>query len=388
MMKRICVVTATRAEYGLLKPLISRFYKDEKIDLRIAVTGAHLSHEFGYTYKEIERDGFDIDEKIEMLMSSNSSASISKSMALATIGFADYFEKSNPDMVVLLGDRYESLAVAICAMNQMIPIAHIHGGEITEGAVDDCIRHAITKMSYLHFTSNSEYENRVIQLGEQPNRVYDVGALGVENAMKQHLLTYEELQNTIDIDLNKKFSLVTYHSVTLENNTYENQIKNLLDAINYYEDEIFIFTKANADKGGRIINEILEEYCANHDNCILIDSLGMIRYLSSLKYCDCVIGNSSSGIIEVPSFKKPTINIGDRQKGRLRAKSVIDCSNTTEDILKAMKLAYSDEFLSNIKDVVNPYGAGNTSCKIYEVIKDYLFFREINLKKIFYDIGE
>lgn len=382
-MKKICIVTATRAEYGLLKPLIKKFDNSKNIELKIVATGAHLSPEFGYTYKEIEKDGFIIDRKIEMLMSSDTDSSISKSMGLAMISFADYFENNEFDMIVILGDRYESLSIAICAMNKKIPIAHLYGGEITEGAIDDSIRHAITKLSYLHFTGNEVYRNRVIQLGEDPSRVYDVGALGVENSLNEKLLTYNELEKSLNINLKNKFSVVTYHSVTLEDNTHETQILNLINAIDKFKDRVFIFTKANADVGGRIINKKLKEYCDNSVNAILVDSLGMIRYLTSLKYCDCVIGNSSSGIIEVPSFSKPTVNIGDRQKGRLSAKSVINCGNDTKDIINAMELAYSNEFVKSIQNIYNPYGDGNTSEKIFKIIEKYLFDEDIDLKKKF-----
>jgi GDP/UDP-N,N'-diacetylbacillosamine 2-epimerase (hydrolysing) len=386
MKKRICVLTATRAEYGLLKPLIKKLAIVEEFDVRVAVTGAHLSPEFGLTYKEIEKDAIPIDEKLQILLSSDTPSAISKSMGLAMIGFADYFVRLAPDMLVVLGDRYETLAVAAVAMNQRIPIAHLHGGEITEGAVDDVCRHAITKMSYLHFTSSEEYRNRVIQLGEHPGRVFNVGAIGVENILNEKLMTKPELEDAISFKLDKPFAVVTFHPVTLEDNSSKKQIKALLEACESHRDMKFIFTKANADAHGRIINKMIDDYVASNDHAVAFASLGVSRYLSALKHSEMIIGNSSSGIIEAPSFGVPTINIGDRQKGRVQATSVINCKPTKQDIEKAISLALSDSFRAVAKATINPYGDGNTSARIVDVMKDYLLNDKVQLKKEFFDV--
>jgi GDP/UDP-N,N'-diacetylbacillosamine 2-epimerase (hydrolysing) len=320
-----------------------------------------------------------------MILSSDTPAGISKSMGLAMISFADYFEKLKPDMLIVLGDRYETLAVATVAMNQRIPIAHLYGGETTEGAIDESIRHAITKLSYLHFTSAEEYRDRVIQLGENPERVFCVGAIGIENILNEKLLSKVEIAESIKFELNKPYAMVTFHPVTLEDNKSEEQIKVLLEVCECYKDMKFIFTKANADASGRIINQRIEDFVKKNDNAIVFTSLGMIRYLSALKYCDMVIGNSSSGLVEAPSFGIPTINIGDRQRGRLQADSVINCEPIKKDIEKAIQLALTKEFKKKAKNTINPYGNGKTSCKIVEKIKDFLINDKVNLKKKFYD---
>lgn len=319
-MKRIGIMTGTRAEYGLLKSLMQEINKDNDLELYLIVSGMHLSPEFGMTYQEIEEDGFEINAKVEMLLSSDSPAGISKSIGLGVIGFADEFQRADLDMLILLGDRYEALSAAICAMVMRIPIAHLHGGEVTEGAIDEGIRHSITKMSYLHFTSTEQYRNRVIQLGENPERVFYVGALGVENIKKINLMTKEELERSIHFEIDENTVVVTYHPVTLENNTVEEQFLNLLKVLDRNPKIRMIFTKANADTNGRIVNELIDKYAAqNSERACAFMSLGQKRYLSALKYCRIVIGNSSSGIIEAPSFGKPIINIGDRQKGRICA---------------------------------------------------------------------
>lgn len=386
MKKIICVLTATRAEYGLLKPLIYKLNKTDEFDVRLVVTGAHLSSEFGLTYKEIEKDGIVIDEKIQILLSSDTPSSISKSMGIAMISFADYFERLKPDMLIVLGDRYEVLAISATAMSQRIPITHLHGGETTEGAIDESIRHAITKMSFLHFTSTEEYRNRVIQLGENPERVFSVGAIGIENIVNEELITKTEIEKSINFALDKPFAIVTFHPVTLEDNKSKVQIMELLDALSVFEDMKFIFTKANADSGGRIINQMIDEYVYKNDNSIAFDSLGTTRYLSLLRYSTMVIGNSSSGLLEVPSFGIPTINIGDRQKGRLQADSIINCEPIKYDIEKSITKALNKSLREKIKDVKNPYGDGNTSDKIIKVIKEFIFNDKINLKKKFYDL--
>ncbi|WP_182199780.1 UDP-N-acetylglucosamine 2-epimerase [Paraliobacillus salinarum] len=385
-MKKISILTATRAEYGLLKPVINKLNSIPEFDVRLVVTGAHLSPEFGLTYNEIEQDGIVIDNKIEMLLSSDTPVAISKSMGLAIISFADYYEKLKPDMLIVLGDRYETLAVCIAAMNQRIPIAHLHGGEITEGAVDESIRHAITKISNLHFTSTEEYKSRVIQLGEHPDRVFCVGATGVENIFKEQLLTKEELEVSINYKLERPFAMVTYHPVTLEENSAEEQFKVILEVLSKYPKMDFIFTKANADTNGRVINKLIDEYVEVNNNAIAFTSLGMTRYLSAMKYCTLVIGNSSSGLLEAPSFGIPTINIGDRQKGRIHANSVINCRPDYEDINTAIELALSGNFRIQAKKTINPYGDGNTSEKIVDIVKDFLLNNRIKMKKKFYDL--
>ena len=388
-MVKICIVTATRAEYGLLRPVINGMLKDPDYDVNIVVTGMHLSPEFGLTYREIETDGVPISKKIDILLSADTPAAVSKSMGLALISFGEYFSENNFDMVLLLGDRYETLAVACAAVNARIPIAHMHGGEITEGAVDDAFRHAITKMSYLHFTSTEAYRKRVIQMGENPDRVFNVGSTGIENIENVDLLSRDELSQELGMNLSKDYAVVTFHPVTLENYTAEEQINELLEAIDEFSDMSFIITKANADQNGRIINSILEKYAEDHINARVYDSLGMRRYLSALKYASMVIGNSSSGIIEAPSFRIPTVNIGDRQKGRVRADSVIDCKPQKLDIIKAMKEAVKMTESGKLYNVQNPYRGvykTKTSKIIISTIKDFAQNNRIDLKKIFYDL--
>lgn len=386
-MKRIGIMTGTRAEYGLLKPLMQEINKDNDLELYLIVSGMHLSPEFGMTYQEIEEDGFEINAKVEMLLSSDSPAGISKSIGLGVIGFADEFQRADLDMLILLGDRYEALSAAISAMVMRIPIAHLHGGELTEGAIDEGIRHSITKMSYLHFTSTEQYRNRVIQLGENPERVFYVGALGVENIKKINLMTKEELERSIHFEIDENTVVVTYHPVTLENNTVEEQFLNLLKVLDRNPKIRMIFTKANADTNGRIVNELIDKYAAqNSERACAFMSLGQKRYLSALKYCRIVIGNSSSGIIEAPSFGKPIINIGDRQKGRICADSVINCGYTQQEIRQAMETALTEEFENKARNCRNPYEKENTAANIISVIKDYLLNDKIKLKKGFYDI--
>ncbi|MBC3888243.1 UDP-N-acetylglucosamine 2-epimerase (hydrolyzing) [Acetobacterium paludosum] len=387
-MKKICVLTATRAEYGLLKTIILKLNDILEFDVQVAVTGTHLSPEFGLTYKEIEQDGIKIDEKIEILLSSDTPAAISKSMGLAMIGFAEYFERTKPDALLVLGDRYETLAVCCVAMNQKIPVVHLYGGETTEGAIDESIRHAITKLSYLHFTSTQDYRNRVIQLGEQPDRVFCVGAMGIENIHNEKLLSKKEFEEAIDFKLDRPYAVVTFHPVTLEIENYnsEKQVQALLDACHKFNELCFIFTKANADANGRVINQLIDSYVNEHDNAIVFESLGMIRYLSALKYGTMVIGNSSSGLIEAPSFGIPTINIGDRQKGRLQADSVINCDPKSVEIEKAIDVALTEEFKNKAKNVINPYGDGNTSDKIIDNLRELILNDKIDLKKKFYDL--
>lgn len=383
--KRICVLTATRAEYGLLKPVIVKLMAIADFDVRVAVTGMHLSPEFGLTYKEIENDGIPIDEKIEILMSSDTPSGISKTMGLAMTGFADYFARLQPDMLLVLGDRYETLAVCCAAMNQMIPIAHLYGGEATEGLIDESIRHSISKMSYLHFTSTEAYRKRVIQLGENPNRVFNAGSLGIENIKTISYISKPKLLRSLNLSVNMPYAVVTFHPVTLEQASSEKQVEELLKAISAQTDMSFIFTKGNSDTYGRIINRIIDSFVENHENCTAVASLGTIKYLSALKYCNLVIGNSSSGIIEAPSFQVPTINIGDRQKGRIQALSIVNCEPNYTSIIEAIKKVSSKEFRKTLASVENPYEKDNTSSFIVTTIKDYIM-HDINIKKEFYDV--
>ncbi len=386
MKKIISILTATRAEYGLLRPLILKLQQLGEFDVRIVVTGAHLSPEFGLTYKEIEEDTIVIDKKIEILLSSDTPSSISKSMGLAMIGFSDYFSELKPDLLIALGDRYETLAVCCVAMNQRIPIAHLYGGETTEGAVDESIRHAITKLSYLHFTSTEEYRKRVIQLGEDPSRVFNVGALGIENIRNEKLLDKVNLENSLGLSLDAPFAMVTFHPVTLEKGNSAIQFKILLDVFHAHSDLKFVFSKANADADGRVINEMIDAFVATHKNAVVFASLGTKLYLSTVKHSAFVIGNSSSGLIEVPSLHVPTINIGDRQKGRLQADSIINCESDYGDIDRAVTYALCEECKEKVKTADNPYGDGNSSELIATCIKQVLLEDTIDLKKQFFDL--
>lgn len=385
--KRICIVTATRAEYGLLRPLILRLRASREFSVSVAVTGAHLSPEFGLTYQDIERDGIAIDRKIEILLSADTPSAVSKCMGLALLGFADYFAERSFDAVVLLGDRYETLAVACAAMNARIPIVHLYGGEITEGAVDDGIRHAITKLAYLHMTSTEEYRRRVIQLGEQPDRVWTVGAVGIENALHAPKPSLAELSTSLGWELyEQRYAVVTFHPVTLEDNTAEQQARELLSALSAFPDLQFVVTKANADAGGRVINQLCEEYAATHDHMRVYPSLGMQRYLAAVQHAAFVLGNSSSGLVEVPSFHVPTVNIGDRQKGRLRAASVLDCAADRQSIIRAVRQALELRRSGALSTVRNPYGDGETTSKIVQHMREGLMERPVNLQKRFYDM--
>lgn len=384
MTRKICVITGTRAEYGLLYWLLKEIEADKELQLQVIVTGMHLSPEFGLTYQTIEKE-FKINKKIEMLLSSDTSVGISKSMGLAQISFAESYDELKPDILVVLGDRYEIFSATSAAMIARIPIAHIHGGEKTEGAFDESIRHSITKMSHLHFTATEEYKNRVIQLGEHPSRVFNVGGMGIENIKRLKLLSKDEFEKSIEFKLNSKNILVTFHPVTLENSTAQEQFKELLDAIDELEDTNIIFTKANSDTDGRVINQMIDEYVTkNFQKSVQFTSLGQLRYLSALQYVDAVVGNSSSGLAEAPSFKIGTINIGDRQKGRIKASSVIDCEPNKDSILKSFEKLYSKEFQETLKTTINPYGDGYASKKIVEILKN-VDLKNI-LKKSFYDL--
>lgn len=378
--RKICVVTGTRAEYGLLYWLMKEIDQDPDLELQIIATGMHLSPEFGLTYQQIEEDGFVINEKVEMLLSADTPSAIAKSMGLGSIGFSDSFSRLSPEVVIILGDRFEALSAAQTALILKIPIAHIHGGEITFGAYDDAIRHAITKMSYLHFVSTEEYRNRVIRLGEHPNRVYNVGAPGVENISKLNLMSKVELEDSLQIHFNKTVLLITQHPTTLSENPIEG-IEELLNALETFNDVTLIFTKANADDNGRKINKLLNDFVKlNPKDRKVFDSLGSSRYLSLIKYSSVVIGNSSSGILEAPYLQTPTVNIGNRQKGRVRPESVIDCLPNSQSINNAIKKALVFNF--HEKKQYKLFGDGNTSKEILSVLKSVVMNSTM---KEFYD---
>ncbi|MGM0905999.1 MAG: UDP-N-acetylglucosamine 2-epimerase [Pseudomonadota bacterium] len=379
---KVTVFTGTRADYGLLYWLLHDLREDPEFHLQIIASGSHLSPEFGYTAQLIEQDGFEIDEKVEMLLSSDTALGTVKSLGMGIIGYADALTRLQPDVLVILGDRYEALGIAQSAMLMRIPILHIHGGEITEGAYDDAIRHAITKLSYLHATATEEYRKRVIQLGETPDRVFNVGALGLDHIARTELLDCGQLAESLGFELSKDFFVVTYHPVTLADEAPVETFKNLTKALDNYPKFDVIFTYPNADDGGRQIIPLIEQYAdANKNRVIAIPSLGQQRYLSAIKHASAVIGNSSSGIIEVPSFKTPTVNIGQRQLGRLAADSVLHCDSSYDAIDNAIDKAVTTKVSENIS---NPYGQGNASRKIIDILKS----ANLNRTKTFYDIGE
>lgn len=386
MTRKICVVTGTRAEYGLLRWVMQGIKDDPALELQVVATGMHLSPEFGLTYREIEQDRFRIDRKVEMLVSSDTSVGISKSIGLGVLGFADAFSDLKPDLIILLGDRFEIFSVAVAAMTARIPVAHLHGGEATEGLIDEAIRHSITKLSHLHFVAAEEYRQRVIQLGEQPDRVFLVGGLGLDNIKRLSLFDRKQLELSIDFRLNKKNLLITFHPVTLEKETATDQMAELLSALSELQDTGLIFTLPNADTDGRKLIEMVDTFVANHSNARAYTSLGQLRYLSCIAQVDGVVGNSSSGLIEVPCFKKGTINIGDRQRGRLQASSVINSEPNKLAIRIALQRLYSEEFQMTLKEVRNPYGEGGASEKIVATIKDAML--DGILKKHFYDIEQ
>ena len=378
--RKICVFTGSRAEYGLLSGVMRRIADDPGLTLQIIASGMHLSPEFGMTYTDIERHGFTIDKKVEMLLSTDTDVGMSKSIGLGIIGVTDALEDLSPDILVILGDRFEALAAATAAMCLRIPIAHIHSGEITEGVIDEAIRHSITKMSHVHFTTTDVYRGRVIQLGEQPNMVMTVGSLGVENIKSVKLFNKTKVQKLLGFNFGKKNLLVTYHPVTLDE---EEHIHCMLDALSSLEDIKFILTKSNADVDGRRVNEAIDSFVRdNADRAVAFTSLGMELYLSTLQYVDAVVGNSSSGIIEAPSFNIGTIDVGDRQAGRVKARSVIGCTPTRTGIEYAIEVLYSKEFQEGLKHVENPYEGVDTSLSIVNVLKG-MSLQNI-LKKRFY----
>jgi len=382
--KKICVVTGSRSEFGLLTPLLSWLRSDPGFDLQILVTGMHLSPEFGNTYQEILACGFSINESVDMLISSDTDTAIVKSMGLGMIGYADSFDRLKPDLVIILGDRFEAFAAATAAYMKKIPIAHLHGGEITAGATDEALRHSITKMSALHFTSTEEYRKRVLQLGEDDERVFNVGAIGLDNIQSLNLLGKEDLERVLNMSLNVEILLVTFHPVTLENLSSKEQMIELLEALNFFGKGQIVFTMPNADADSRIIKDMINQYVGDPKNrAIAFDNLGQVKYLSLMKYSSVVIGNSSSGIIEAPAFGIPTINIGDRQKGRVSANSVIHISTQRDAITNALNKAFDEKFKEFCRHVENPYGNGHTTEKIASILKKNI--SNIDLKKKFID---
>ncbi|NOT22156.1 MAG: UDP-N-acetylglucosamine 2-epimerase (hydrolyzing) [Nitrospiraceae bacterium] len=383
MSRKICVVTGTRAEYGLLRWVMEGIRETPGLELQVIATGMHLSPKFGLTYREIEQDGFTVDRKVEMLLSSDTPAGLAKSMGLGMIGCGEVLQELRPDVMLVLGDRFEMFSAVAAAMVARIPVAHLHGGESTEGVFDESIRHSITKMSHLHFVATEDYRKRVIQLGEQPDRVFLVGGLGIDSMKKLTLLDRLDLEAALKFKLGRRNLLITFHPVTLESAPPSLQMAELFAALETLEDTHLIFTMPNADTGGHALFGMIEQYVATHANARAFTSLGQLRYLSCIRHVDGVIGNSSSGLTEVPSFRKGTVNIGDRQRGRLKSKSVIDCSPDRHAIALALKHLYSPDFQSTLETVCNPYGEGGASEKVVQVIQDYPL--EGILKKTFHD---
>lgn len=384
MTRKVCVITGTRADYGLLRWVMQGIKDDAELTLQIIATGMHLSPEFGLTYREIEKDGFQIDRKVEMLTSSDTPVGIAKSMGLALIGFADALNDLKPDLIVALGDRFEIFAAVSAALVARMPVAHLHGGETTEGAFDEALRHSITKMSHLHFVAAEAYRQRVIQLGEQPDRVFLVGGLGIDNIKRLKLLDRAELETSLDFKLGHKNLLITFHPVTLENSTATEQMAELLEVLAGLTDTQLIFTMPNADTDGRTLIKMVDQFVAQHANARAYTSLGQLRYLSCVAQVDGVVGNSSSGLAEVPSFKKGTINIGDRQLGRLQTASVINCEPTQQSIGAALKKLYTAAFQASLSEVKTPYGEGGASERVVKTIKHFAL--DGIAKKSFYDL--
>jgi GDP/UDP-N,N'-diacetylbacillosamine 2-epimerase (hydrolysing) len=384
-MRKICVYTSSRAEYGLLRGVLHGIEAEPTLQLQILASGMHLSPEFGMTIREIRADGFDPDETIEILLSSDTPTAICKSMGLAMVGYGEAIERLRPDMILLLGDRFETFCMAAAAQVCRVPLAHIHGGETTEGAIDEAFRHSITKMSHLHFASCEEYRQRIIQLGEAPERVFNVGALGVENIRRMPLMERNELSKAIGFNLEKPYFLVTFHPVTLENSTSEEQFQALLDALDAFPEYHVIFTKANADTDGRVINRLIDEYAEKQpERCLAVSTLGVHLYLSAMKYATAVLGNSSSGIIEAPSFNIPTVNIGDRQKGRIQAAGILNCSPDANAIRQTIGRALSPAFQESLSGTSNPYDRPGTCSTIVGLLEK----TEISgiTKKAFHDV--
>jgi len=381
--RKICIVTGTRAEYGLLYWMMKEIADDDELELQIIATGMHLSPEFGLTYQQIEADGFSIDAKVEMLLSSDTPVGIAKSIGLGVIGFADALERLKPDILVVLGDRFEIIAAAQTAMIARIPIAHIHGGETTEGAFDEQIRHAITKFAQWHFVAAEPYRQRVIQLGESPDRVFNVGSPGLDHLQYMDWLDLPTLERSLGLKLRSPLLLVTYHPVTLDQQSPSIAMQELLAALDHFPDATVILTYPNADTGGRVLIEQIDQWVSqNQHRAKAFVSLGQQRYLSLMGEADVIIGNSSSGLTEAPALKKATVNIGERQKGRLKAKSVIDTPERSQDIVAGIHQALSDEFQSMLPSVQSLYGTGNVSQQIKETLKAV----PLQTRKAFFDI--
>lgn len=385
-MRTICVVTGTRADYGLLQWVMDGIRRDPMLRLQVVATGTHLSQAFGMTSREIEADGFTIDRKLDILTADDTPVGVTQSIGQGVIAFAEAYAELKPDIVVLLGDRFEILAAATAALIAGVPVAHLHGGEITEGAFDDAIRHAVTKMSHLHFVAAEPYRRRVIQMGEAPVRVFLTGGLGVDTIRKTRLLDRESLEAALDFKFGRKNLLVTFHPVTLEKNTAPVQMAELLMALDRLEDTTLILTLPNADTGSRELIRMIEDFTASRPHARAFASLGQLRYLSCLALVDGVVGNSSSGLAEAPSFRKGTINIGDRQRGRLKAASIIDCAPDCASILAAIETLYSSTFQASLMNVESPYGDGGASEKIVDVLKH--FDLENITMKSFYDLPD
>ena len=385
-LRRICVVTSSRADYGLLKLVMKNIESDKELILQTVVTGTHLSSKYGLTYREIESDGFRINRKVKILSSDNSSRGLLKSMANCQLKFPSIFSELKPDLIIVLGDRFEIFAITSVALVACVPVAHLHGGESTEGAIDEAFRHSITKMSHIHFVANDIYRKRVIQLGEQPSKVFNVGGLGVDCINSLSLIKRDELESNIGFKLKNKNLLITFHSVTLESGSTKKQFLELLAALRPLKETGLLFTLPNADTDGLVIIKLINEFVSNSLNAIVFKSLGQLHYLSCMSQMDGVIGNSSSGLLEAPSLKIPTINIGDRQKGRLQASSVINCRPEKSYIEKAIKKLDSKRFLVSIKKTINPYGKGGASKKIVKIIKNLK--SDGILKKQFFDLNQ
>mgnify|MGYP000848367004 FL=1 len=384
-MRKICIFTSTRAEWGLLQGVATELRQAEDCELQILASGSHLSAQLGMTIDEIEAAGFQIDERVDILKFDDRPIGICQTMGLALSGYGEALLRLSPDLIVILGDRYESFCLAAAAQVLRIPIAHIHGGETTEGAVDEAFRHSITKMAHIHFPSCEDYRNRVIQLGEAPANVFNVGALGIENIRKIQCLTRAELEASLQFSLQAPVFLVTFHPVTLEHATAGAQVQQLFDALDRFPEHQIIFTKANADTDGQVINEMIDRFAAiNPQRCLAVASLGLQRYLSAMKICAAVIGNSSSGILEAPIFKVPSVNIGDRQKGRLRVKSILDCKADTNAISQAIETALTESFRHDIRDLIHPSEQADTAQKIVRMLATV----ELQgiIKKSFHDI--
>jgi UDP-N-acetylglucosamine 2-epimerase (non-hydrolysing) len=383
--RKLCIVTSTRAEYGLFKCLLDEIIADDSLELQLIVTGSHLSPEFGYTVNQIIEDGYTIHKSIEMLLSSDTPIGISKSMGLAQISFAEAYAELKPDIVIVLGDRYELIPIVVAATVSHIPVAHLNGGELTEGCMDELFRHAVTKLSTLHFTAIQEYADRIIRMGEHPTRVFNVGEAGLDSFKTVEFMTRAELEDSLGIQFKRRNFLITVHPETANaSSDMEMNFNHLLRVLDEQEDSLFIFTKTNADVGGRVINTMIDNYVAQHpEKAVGFISLGQRRYLSLLRVIDAVIGNSSSGIVEAPSFKIGSINIGTRQKGRIRAESVIDAEFTLESLRESFNRLTSEAFSKKLSTVVNPYGQSNTSAQIKTILRDI----DLSLlkNKVFYD---